>query len=307
MGSSAVIAQTYPAKSVRIVVGFPPGGTNDILARLIAARLGDQMGQMFIVENRAGANGIIGTEVVAKAPPDGYSLLLQSVAHAINASLYKKLPYDSIVDFAPVALLASGQLVLVVHPSLPVATAKELIALARTRPRALNYASTGSGGSPHLAMELFKAMARVDIVHIPYKGTGPAITDVLSGQITVMFPPLLPALPHITAGKLRPLAVAGRERSAAASNIPTMGESALAGFEASAWFGVFVPAKTPRDIVARLNTELNKALQGRELRERLVSQGVEPQGGTPEQFENYVKSEIMKWRKVVESSGARVE
>lgn len=300
-------ASAYPGKPVRIVVGYPPGGTNDILARLIGPRLGEQLGQLFVVENRAGANGIIGTEIVAKAAPDGYTLLLHSVAHAINAGLYKKLPFDPVGDFAPVVLLASGQLVLVVHPSLPVATVKELIALARARPGALNYASTGSGGSPHLAMELFKTMAQVKIVHVPYKGTGPAITDVLSGQVPIMFPPLLPALPHISAGKLKALAIAGRERSNAARQIPTMAEAALPDFEASAWFGIFAPAKTPRDIVTRLNTKVNRSLQARELRERLLSQGAEPRGGTPEQFEAYVKSEIAKWSKVVEASGARVE
>lgn len=185
----------YPTKTVRFIVGFTPGGTNDILARLLASRLSEQLGQPFVVENRAGANGIIGTEFVVKSPPDGHTLLLHSVAHAINAALYKKLPFDPVGDLAPVSLLASGHLVLVVHPSLPVRTAKELIAFARARPGALNYASTGSGGSPHLAMELFKTMAGVDIVHVPYKGAAPALTDVLGGQITVMFPPLLPVLP----------------------------------------------------------------------------------------------------------------
>ena len=304
---SCVFAQTYPSKPIRIVVGFPPGGTNDILARIIGHKLGEQLGQSVVVDNRAGANGIIGTEVVAKAPADGYTLLLQSVVHAINPGLYKKLPYDPVADFTPVVLLAAGQLVLVVHPSLPVASVKELITLAKSRPRALNYASTGSGGSPHLAMELFKTMARVELVHIPYKGTGPAMTDLVSGQVPVMFPPLLPSLPHIQGGKLLALAVAGRQRAAVAPAVPTMSESGLPAFEASAWFGVFAPAKTPRDIVTRLNAEINRTLQMRDINDRLVTQGAEPRGGTPEQFDEYVKSEIAKWSKVVEVSGARVE
>lgn len=204
-------------------------------------------------------------------------------------------------------LIAAGQLALVVHPSLPAKSVKELIALAKAKPGALNYASTGSGGSPHLAMELFKTQAGVKMVHVPYKGTGPAITDVISGQVPVMFPPLLPALPHITSGRLRALAIAGRERSPAARDIPTMAEAALPAFEASAWFGIFAPAKTPREVVARLNSEINRALQAKDLRERLVSQGAEPRGGSPEEFEKYVKSEIAKWSKVIEASGARAD
>jgi tripartite-type tricarboxylate transporter receptor subunit TctC len=305
--AGAQAPRTYPVKPVRIVVGFPPGGTNDVLARLIAPRLTEQLGQTVVVDNRPGANGIVATELVAKAPPDGHTLLLHSVAHAINAGLYKKLPFDPVADFVPVVLLAAGQLVMVVHPSLPPRSVKELIALARARPGALNYASTGSGGSPHLAMELFKTMAGVNIVHVPYKGTGPALTDVLSGQVPVMFPPLLPALPHISAGKLRALALAGRDRSPAARDIPTMAETALPAFEASAWFGLFAPARTPAEVVGRINTETNRLLQAPDLRERLVSQGADPRGGTAEEFDTYVRSEIAKWSKVVAASGAKAE
>ncbi|MBI3938874.1 MAG: tripartite tricarboxylate transporter substrate binding protein [Betaproteobacteria bacterium] len=306
--AAPLLAQPYPSKPIRVVVGFPPGGTNDILARMIAQKLTENLGQAVIVDNRPGANSIIGSELVARSAPDGYTLLLNSVVHAINAGLYKKLPYDPVNDFAPVILLASGQLVLVTHPSLPVNSVKQLVALAKARPGEINYASTSSGGSPHLAMELFKTMAGgLKIVHIPYKGTGPAFTDLLSGQVPLMFSPLLPALPHIKAGKLRALAVGSSKRAPVVPEVPTMAESGLPGFEASAWFGVFAPARTSKDVVGRLNAEIVKILQVPDLRGRLSSQGADPIGSTPEQFGDYVRSEIAKWARVIEASGARAE
>lgn len=302
------ISQSYPTKPVRVVVGFSPGGTADLLARMLGQRLSEQLGQPVIVDNRPGANAIIGANLVAKAAPDGYVVLLQSVVHAINPGLYAKLPYDTIAEFTPIILVAAGQLILVVHPSFPVRSVKELTAFVKARPGQLNYASGGNGSAPHLAMELYKSMAGgLQITQIPYKGAGPALTDVLGGQIPLMFAPIVPSLPHVNAGTLRALAIGARRRATSLPELPTMEEAGLSGYEASAWLALFAPAKTPREIVVRLNNEVAKILKAPEMRERLTAQGADPIGGTPEQLGEYVKIEIAKWGKVIHALGLQAE
>lgn len=300
-------AQGYPGKPIRIVVPFPPGGGTDIVARILTQKLSESFGANFVIDNRAGAGGSIGTEMVAKAPPDGYTLGIVSGSHAINPSLYSKLPFDAVRDFAPVTMLVSGPGLLVVHPSLPVKTVKELIALAKGKPGQLNYASAGNGTPPHLAGELFKSMAGVDMVHVPYKGNTPAFVDLISGQVSLSFPTIPSALPHVQAGRLRALAVTSRKRSAVMPQLPTIAESGLPGYDTSSWFGMLAPAGTPREIVRKLQQESAKVLQLRDVREKLLSQGLEPVGSTPEEFAATIESEIAKWAKVVKASGARVE
>lgn len=300
-------AQGYPGKPIRIVVPFPPGGGTDIVARILTQKLSESFGANFVIDNRAGAGGSIGTEMVAKAPPDGYTLGIVSGSHAINPSLYSKLPFDAVRDFAPVTMLVSGPGLLVVHPSLPVKTVKELIALAKGKPGQLNYASAGNGTPPHLAGELFKSMAGVDMVHVPYKGNTPAFVDLISGQVSLSFPTIPSALPHVQAGRLRALAVTSRKRSAVMPQLPTIAESGLPGYDTSSWFGMLAPAGTPREIVRKLQQESAKVLQLRDVREKLLSQGLEPAGSTPEEFAATIESEIAKWAKVVKASGARVE
>jgi tripartite-type tricarboxylate transporter receptor subunit TctC len=301
------VAQTWPAKPVRIVVGFPPGGTNDLLARILAPKLGEALSQQVVVDNRGGANSIIGTELVARSPADGYTLLLNSVVMAINPGLYRKLAHDPVADFAPIIRIAAGQLVLVVHPSLPARSVKELIALGRARPDELSYASSGSGGSPHLAMELLNATSGIKMVHVPYKGTGPAFSDLLGGQVPIMFSPIVPVVPHVRSNRLRALAIGGAQRTAALPQTPTVAEAALPGFEASAWFGMFAPARTPREIVDRLNAELGRILTQPDIREKLVAQGADPLGGSPEALGDYLRQELVKWARVVAVSGARAD
>jgi len=301
------LAQGYPGKPIRIVVPFPPGGGTDIVARILTQKLSESFGANFVIDNRAGAGGSIGTEMVAKAPPDGYTLGIVSGSHAINPSLYSKLPFDAVRDFAPVTMLVSGPGLLVVHPSLPVKTVKELIALAKGKPGQLNYASAGNGTPPHLAGELFKSMAGVDMVHVPYKGNTPAFVDLISGQVSLSFPTIPSALPHVQAGRLRALAVTSRKRSAVMPQLPTIAESGLPGYDTSSWFGMLAPAGTPREIVRKLQQESAKVLQLRDVREKLLSQGLEPVGSTPEEFAATIESEIAKWAKVVKASGARVE
>lgn len=300
-------AQGYPGKPIRIVVPFPPGGGTDIVARILTQKLSESFGANFVIDNRAGAGGSIGTEMVAKAPPDGYTLGIVSGSHAINPGLYSKLPFDAVRDFAPVTMLVSGPGLLVVHPSLPVKTVKELIALAKGKPGQLNYASAGNGTPPHLAGELFKSMAGVDLVHVPYKGNTPAFVDLISGQVSLSFPTIPSALPHVQAGRLRALAVTSRKRSAVMPQLPTIAESGLPGYDTSSWFGMLAPAGTPREIVRKLQQESAKVLQLRDVREKLLSQGLEPVGSTPEEFAATIESEIAKWAKVVKASGARVE
>ena len=305
---AAAAAEPYPARPVRFVVAFPPGGGTDIIARSIAQKLGERLGQQVLVDNRPGAGGNIGTDIVAKSSPDGYTLLMGSAGPlAINASLFARMPFDPIKDLAPVTLAASTPNVLVVHPSLPAATVRELIALAKARPGEINFASSGHGTPAHLAGELFNSMAGVKLIHVPYKGAAPALADLLGGQVQLMFSNMPPALPHVKDGKLRALAVTSLKRSPAAPDLPTVDEIALPGFEANTWHGVVVPAGTPGAIVARLNREIVAILHLPDVVERLSGQGAEALGSTPEEFAAYIKSESVKWAKVVRDSGAKAE
>jgi tripartite-type tricarboxylate transporter receptor subunit TctC len=301
-------AQTYPTKPIRLVVPFPPGGATDILARDVAQKLTEAWGQSVIVDNRPGAGGNIGSELVAKSAPDGYTLEMGTVGtHAINASLYAKMPYDHVKDFVPVILVAGVPNVLVVTPSLPANSVAELIAYAKANPGKLNFASSGNGTSIHLSGELFKVMAGVQITHIPYKGSAPALQDLLAGQVQLMFDNLPPSLPQIKAGKLRALAVTSLARAPALPDVPTLAESGLPGFEASSWFGILAPAGTPAPIVAKINAEVAKWLSTPEAKEKLLKQGANPAGGTPEDFAKHIAAETAKWAKVVKDSGAKID
>ena len=308
LNASAQGAATYPTKPIKIVVPFPPGGATDILARAIGAELQKAFGQTVLIENKAGAGGNPGADMVAKSPPDGYTLVMATVGtHGINMSLYSKMPYDAVKDFEPITLVAGVPNLLVVHPSVAAKNVAELTALAKAQPGKLNVASSGNGTSIHMAAELYKVMAGVDILHVPYKGSSFAVTDLLGGQVQLMFDNMPSALPHVKAGKLRALAVTSPKRSSALPDIPTMDEEGLKGFDATSWFGLLAPAGTPKDIIAKLNAAAVKALATPEMRERLASQGAEAVGNTPEQFGAFIKAEIEKWAKIVKASGARVD
>ena len=307
--STGTLAQpAYPTKAIRMVVPFPPGGTTDILARVAAQKITEATGQQVIVDNRPGAGGNIGTEVVAKAAPDGYLLLADPGSTlTVNPSLFSKLPFDPLKDFAPVTIIAAVPNLLVVHPSLPVRSVKELIALAKSRPGQLNYASTGAGQSTHLSMELFKLSAGVEMTHIPYKGSSPALFDLLAGQVPLMFDNMPSSLPYVQAGRLRALAVSTLKRAPALPSLATVAESGLPGFEVSVWFGVLAPAGTPREIVTRLNAIIVKALASPDTRERLAGQGAEPIGNTPEEFTAQMQRDLVKWAKVVKGAGIKLD
>jgi tripartite-type tricarboxylate transporter receptor subunit TctC len=306
--SEGAPAQTYPDKPIRLVVPFPAGGTTDILARAVGQKLGEHLGQQVVVDNKPGAGGNIGSDIVAKSAPDGYTLVMGTVGtHAINASLYKKMPYDHIKDFVPVSLVALVPNILVVHPSVPANSVKELIAYAKANPGKLNFASSGNGTSIHLSGELFKTTAGVEMTHVPYKGSAPAVTDLLGGQVQLMFDNMPSALPHVKAGKLKALGVTTAKRFPAAPDIPAIAEAGVPGYEASSWFGVLAPAGTPKEIVNKLSSEIAKILQTPEIKERLLSQGAEPVGNTPDQFAAFIKAETAKWAKVVKESGATVD
>ena len=301
-----VIAQDYPVKPIRLVAPFAPAGTIDVLARAIGQRLTEAWGQPVVVENRPGAGGNIGTESVAKSAADGYTMLLISVGFASNPALYSKLPFDPIKDFAPVTLVATTQNVLIVHPSVPARSARELIQLAKSRPGQLNFGSSGTGTSQHLAGELFKSMAGVQMQHVPYRGSAPALTALIGGEVSLMFNNLLTALPHVKAGRLRALAVTSAERSPAAPEIPTMAESGLPGYDVSTWYGLLVPTGTPKEIVAKLNAELVRILNLTDVKERLGNV-VELTPSTPDQFAAHIRQEMVRWAKVVKQSGARAD
>jgi tripartite-type tricarboxylate transporter receptor subunit TctC len=306
--SLAAFGQGYPSKPIRLIVPFAAGGGNDNVARLVGKHLSGGLGQQLVIDNRPGAGGALGAELAAKAAPDGYTLFLGGVgSHAVNPNLNERLPYDPIRDFAPVALLASAPLVLVVHPSVPADSFKGFVALARARPGQLNYASNGNGSSSHLAAVMFDSMAGVDMVHVPYKGLSPALTDLLSGRVQLMFSSVVAILPHIRAEKLRGLAVTGAKRLPSLPDLPTIAESGLPGYEASSWYGVLAPAGTPREIVARLNAELVKALAQPEVRTSLLAEGAEPIGGTPEQFGAHISSEKERLGKLIREAKIRLE
>ena len=298
----------YPSKPVRLVVPFPPGGTTDILARAVAQKLTEQWHQQVIVDNRPGAGGNIGADLVAKSAPDGYTLLMGTIGtQAINPSLYARMPYDAQKDFAPVILVAAVPNVLEVNPSLPVHTVQELIAYAKAHPGKLNFASSGNGTSIHLSGELFKSMTGVQMTHVPYKGSAPALADLAGGQVQLMFDNLPSSLGLIKGGKLRALAVTSTARSPALPDVPTIAESGLPGYEATAWFGVLAPAKTPPAIVDKLNAAIGAWLASPEAKEKLASQGAAAAGGTPADFARYIASETTKWAKVVKTSGAHID
>lgn len=307
MAAPVALAQAWPARPIRYVVPFPPAGATDILARLLSEKLIRALKQPVIVENRAGAAGAVGTELVAKSPPDGYTILMATVAQSISETLYAKQPFSFARDFVPVALVARVPNVMEVHPSMPVKTVKEFIALAKSRPGQINYASSGSGTSIHMSAELFKMLTGVNILHVPYKGSGPALIGLLSGEVSVMFDNLTPSMGYIRSGRLRPIAITTATRYPGLPDLPTVAESGVPGYEASSWFGVVVPVGTPREIVMRLNTELNRALNLPDMRERFAEQGAIPAPGTPEDFGAWIRAEIAKWAKVVKASGAKLE
>jgi tripartite-type tricarboxylate transporter receptor subunit TctC len=298
---------SYPSKPIRIICAFPVGGIADIYARIIGQRVAESWGQPVLVENRAGAGGTIAAEAVAKSPPDGYTLVMGAVGtHAVNVSLFAKLPYDAVKDFAAIALVLEAEGLLVVHPSVPANGVGELIALARASPGKLTFASAGMGTASHLAGELFKTMAKVDMTHVPYKGNVPAITELLAGQTSLLFATMPTVLPHAKAGKLRALATVGRSRAAATPELPTVGE-ALPGFEVNNWIGLFAPAGTPAEIVQRWNSETMRIMASSDIQARLPNEGARFSPNTPAQFAEFVKSEIAKWAPVVKASGARID
>lgn len=302
------LAQSYPNKTVKIVIPFPPGGISDVLGRVIGQKLGEVWGQPVVVENRPGAGTTIAADSIAKSPPDGYTLYyIDITTHAINASLYKKLPYDSIKDFAPVMLVTSTPLMLVLHPSVPAKSVKELIALAKAKPGQLNIAHSGPGTIVHLTGELFKSTAGIDMVNIPYTGSAPATTAVLSGEGSMIFSTMPPALTHMKAGRLRALAVTTAKRVAPAPDVPTMIEAGVPGFESVLWNGILVSAKTPREIVDKINSDMRRILQLPDVKERFAAQGGEISPSTPAELAAHLKSEIEKWGKVVRVSGARID
>jgi tripartite-type tricarboxylate transporter receptor subunit TctC len=300
-------ADNYPSKPIRIIVPYPPGGFNDTLARTVGQKLTESWHQPVIVDNRPGGGSTIGTSLAAKAPADGYTLLIVSFAFGVNPALYASLPYDTGKDFVPIVLAASTPNLLVVNPGLPVKSVTELIALARAKPGQLNYASAGSGSSNHLSMELFKSLTGVDIIHVPYKGSAPAVTDLIGGQVDVMFDNVPNVLQQVKAGKLRALAVSSKQRSPFVKELPTVAEAGVPAFEVSVWFGVVAPAGIPQFVIAKLNTEINNILKLAEIRQTFNSQGVEPAGGTPEEFASFLAAQRTKWAKVVRDSGAKAE
>ncbi len=306
--ASPAFAQAFPTKPVKLVVPFPPGGPLDVIGRLIAQRLTEAWGQSVVVDNRPGAGGNIGADVVAKSAPDGYTVVMGALStHAVNPHLFSKLPYDPVKDFAPITLVAITPNVLVVNPSLPVHSVKELIAYAKAHPGKLAFGSGSNGSAGHLAGELLKVDTGIDMIHVPFKGGAPATQALLAGDTQLMFDNLANATPHVKAGKLRALAVTTAERSRLAPDLPTMAEAGVPGFDIATWFGLLAPAGTPRDIVAKWNAEVTRILNAPEMRERLMAQGAEPAPTTPDQFAQFIGSELVKYGRIVKASGAKVD
>ncbi len=304
---TSVVAQDYPSRPIRLVVPWAPGGGIDNLGRVVGEKLAESLGQPIVIENRPGAASSVGTAFVAKAPADGYTLILSNTTHSINATLYRTLAYDSVKDFAPVVFMASSMGVLVVYPAFPAQGPKDLVAMAKAKPGTINYGSAGNGSIQHLAGELFKSMAQIDLVHIPYKAGGTVAVDMMSERVAVYFPPVAQIMPMISSGKLRPLAVTGLQRSPLMPNVPTVAESGMPGFEVIDWYGIQAPAGTSPEIVARLNAAVNRVLATPEMRERLRPRGYEIAGGTPAQFGQLVQSDIGKWAGIIKASGAQLD
>ena len=303
MGGGTAFAQSYPVKAVRIIVPSSAGGGTDIIARVLAPELSKRLGQQVLIDNRPGAGTMIGMEIAAHSPADGYTLLMGLSTLAINSALYNKVPYDPVKDFAPITLATTSASILVVHPSLPVKTLKELIAFARARPGQLNYASAGTGTYPHMTYELFLSMAKLKMEHIPYKGTGPAMIDMIAGQVASMAATVITGMPHIRSGRLRPLGITSLKRSAVAPDIPTVAEAGLPGFESLQWYGLLAPANTPQDIVNRLHKEMAQILQSPAIRKRFATDAVDTVGNTPEEFARHIRAELDKWEKVARGAG----
>ena len=308
LAHAVALAQGYPNKAIKIIVPFPPGGGTDIGTRIIAQKLSEAWGQPVLVENRGGAAGIVGTEATAKSAPDGYTIMMGNIGtHAINVSLYKKLPYDPVKDFAPISHVAGLPLFVLVHPSVKVTSIKELIALAKAQPGKLDYSSSGSGGSMHVAAELFKNMTGTHMVHIPYKGGGPAVADLLAGQVPVSFATVLETLPHVKSGRLRALAVTSANRSLASPSVATVAESGVPEYESISWLALFAPAGTPKDIINKISLEVVRIINLPDVKERLLLQGAEPIGSTPEQLAAVLANDIAKYAKVMKTAGVQPE
>ena len=302
----ASMAQTYPTHPIRLIVPFPPGGSNDIVGRMVATQLGERLGQPVVVDNRGGAGGTIGTDIAAKAAPDGYTLLLVSVAHAFNPAMYQKLPYDPEKSFAPIGMVGAGPVALMVNPAVPVHSVKELIELAKAKPGQLNYATAGIGSFQHLASELFKLQTGVDMVHVPYKGGGPAMMDTIAGQAQINMASLIQVIPHAKSGKLRLLATSGTKRSALFPDVPTVAET-VPGYDATNWWGLIAPAGTPQPVIAKLSSELEALLRSDETRKRVESEGADVIRMTPAEFGRFISEEMQKWAKVVKQAGIQAE
>ena len=297
----------FPTRPVRFIVPYAPGGGADTLARSVGVPLAEIVGQTVVIDNRGGGGTILGSDIAAKAPPDGHTIIMITSTHAVVSSLYKKLPYDPIADFSPVIRVASAPNILVVHPSIGVSTVKELVALATSKPGQLVYASSGNGGGSHLAMELFRSVTHIDLIHVPHRGTGPAMIDLLSGQAKLMFGGLIGTLPHVKSGRLKTLAISSAHRSQLLPDVPTIAESGYPDFEAATWYGVAAPARTPIPVINKLNQAIRQALQDRRFSQRITSQGAAPSPNSPAEFAAFIKTEVAKWGKVVRDAGAHAD
>ena len=307
IASAAGAAETYPQRAIRLIVPYPPGGAGDIIGRILAARLGEAVRQQVVADNRPGGGQVIATQLAARANPDGHTLLLASTTHAINPGLLKKLPYDSIRDFSAITLVADSPLLFLAHPALEVASIQDLVAAAKSRPGRINYASSGPGTGGHLSVELLKRMTGIDLVHIPYKGAGPALVDLVSGQVQVMCTSPLPSLPHVRAGRLKGLAMTGRARSSAAPEIPTVAESGVPGYESTLWYALLAPAATPQPVLRRLHAETVKAIRLPGVVEQISALGAQPIGNTPQEVTKFLQSEITRWTRLIEQAGIRAD
>lgn len=304
---SATAAEAYPQRAIRLIVPFPPGGAGDILARMLSPKLIEALGQQIVVDNRGGGNQVIATQLTARAPADGYTVMLASTTHGINPGLHKNLPYDSVKDFTPITQIAESPIIFVAHPSLGVSTIQELIALAKSRPGRINYASPGSGTGGHMAVELFKWMAGVDLTHVPYKGSGPLLIDVIAGHVPVTAVSPLPVLPHLKSGRLRGLATTGSSRARVAPELPTVADSGVPGYQASLWYALLGPAGIPQPVVNRLNMETSKVLKQSDMTDQLLAQGAEPVGNSPQELAKHLRSEIERWTKLIQATNIRAD